>query len=54
MIGGSIALSGASGQLFNRLNVLEISLAVPEPATSAALAAGMLGLLALARVRRSS
>jgi hypothetical protein len=54
MIGGSIALSGASGQLFNRLNVLEISLAVPEPATSAALAAGMLGLLALARMRRSS
>jgi hypothetical protein len=55
MIGGAIAFSGASGQLFNRLNILEVNVApVPEPALTAALAAGMLGLIALARVRRSS
>ncbi len=54
MIGGSIALSGASGSLFNRVSQLQLTLEVPEPATSAALAAGMLGLIALARLRRSN
>lgn len=52
LIGGGVSLSGASGSLFNRIQVLDMSLAVPEPVQMGGLAAGALGLLALAWVRR--
>jgi hypothetical protein len=51
LLGGSISRSGKFGSLFNRISILDI--AVPEPATLGGLAAGMFGLLALGRVRRS-
>jgi PEP-CTERM motif len=53
LVGGGIALSGASGSLFERLQILDVVMAVPEPATLAGLGMGFAALLAFARVRRA-
>lgn len=52
LIGGGFALSGASGSLFNRVQVLDIAMVVPEPAQAGGLAAGLVGIIALAWMRR--
>lgn len=52
LVGGGIALSGASGSLFERIQILDVVMAVPEPATMAGLGMGLAALLAFARARR--
>ncbi len=54
LIGGGVSLSGASGSLFNRVQVLDIAMVVPEPAQAGGLAAGLAGILALAWARRQA
>jgi hypothetical protein len=52
LVGGAIATSPSSGNLFDRTVVLNVNL--PEPATSLGLCAGLVGLIGLAGVRRRS
>jgi len=57
LVGGGIATSKGSGvtSLFNRNMVMKFSMVnVPEPGTLGALAAGVIGLAGLARMRRRS
>ena len=50
LLGGGIATSPSSGNLFFRITDLRMQL-VPEPATGLALVAGVAGLVAMARRR---
>lgn len=52
LVGGAIATSPSSGNLFDRTVVLNVNL--PEPATSLGLCAGLVGLIGLAGARRRS
>lgn len=52
LVGGSVSYGGATGNVFFRVTQLKMTL--PEPGASASLAVGMLGLLALARIRRKN
>ncbi|MEZ4331403.1 MAG: PEP-CTERM sorting domain-containing protein [Myxococcota bacterium] len=52
LLGGSITVDPASGNVFNRISRLEMRLQVPEPAGALALMAGIGALAALARRRR--
>lgn len=51
LVAGGIAYGGSTGNTFFRNTRLHF--VVPEPATHAALAAGLMGMLGLARLRRS-
>lgn len=52
LVGGAIATSPSSGNLFDRTVVLNVNL--PEPATSVGLCAGLVGLIGLAGAQRRS
>lgn len=52
LVGGSVSYAGATGNVFFRVTQLKMTL--PEPGASAGLAVGLLGLLALARIRRKN
>jgi hypothetical protein len=49
LVGGGTASSPASGNLFHRVTILDMT--VPEPGMALSLAAGVLGLVGLARLR---
>ena len=51
LVAGGVAYAGSTGNTFFRNSRLHF--VVPEPATHAALAAGLMGMLGLARLRRS-
>lgn len=53
LVGGGLALSGASGSLFERIQILDVVMAVPEPSAMLGLGIGLAGLLAFARARRA-
>ncbi|MEM9174103.1 MAG: PEP-CTERM sorting domain-containing protein [Myxococcota bacterium] len=53
MLGGGVAVDPGSGNAFFRITRLHMNLAVPEPATGLALAAGLGGLALFARRRRN-
>ena len=53
LIGGSVVTDPDSANIFNRITSLRMRLQVPEPSAALGLIAGVGGLVALARRRRS-
>lgn len=54
LLGGGVAIDPISGNAFYRLTELRFQMQVPEPTMALGLGAGIVGLAALARRRRSS